>query len=155
MMSIVERLENDLKQAMKARDQRKLSCIRMLKSRLKEREVAQRAKQGPEAKLSEEEVVDVVGAYAKQRRDSIEAYRQAGREDLASNEEAELAIVTEYLPQQLGEDELRALVAAAVAEAGASSAKDMGAVMKLVVPRTKGRADGKLVSAMVREALSG
>lgn len=154
-MSIVERLDTDMKQAMRDRDQQKLGCIRMLKARLQEKAVALRTKGGVDAKLTDEDALEVVGAYAKQRRDSIDAYRQAGRDDLADKEEAELAIVTTYLPQQLDEAELRKIVAEAVAEAGASSAKDMGAVMKLVVPRTKGRADGKLVSSLVRDALSG
>ncbi|MCP3979668.1 MAG: GatB/YqeY domain-containing protein [bacterium] len=154
-MSLKERLEAELKTAMKNRDRARLECLRMLKAKVQEKEVALRGSGDAERKLTDDDVTEVVTSYAKQRRDSIDSYRAAGREDLAGKEEAELAIVTEYLPQQLGEDEVRAIVAKAIAEAGASSPKDMGAVMKLVMPQVKGKADGKLVNGIVRELLAG
>jgi uncharacterized protein len=154
-MSIREQLELDMKQAMRSREPERLTCIRMLRSKLQEREVQLRSKHGREYVLTEDEARSVVAAYAKQRRDSIDGYRQGGREELAQAEERELTMVQSYLPQQLGEEELRAMVREAVAEAGVSSARDIGAVMKLLTPRTRGRADGKLVNALVREALAG
>jgi uncharacterized protein YqeY len=127
----------------------------MLKSRMMEAEVERRATHGTGYELQDEEALAVIAAYAKQRRDSIDAYRQGGREDLAAKEEAELAVVQEYLPRQLSADEVRAIVSGAIAESGASSAKDMGAVMKLVMPKVKGVSDGKLVNQIVRELLGG
>jgi uncharacterized protein YqeY len=152
-MTIKKRLEDDLKEAMKARDELRLNCLRMLKSKILEKEVSLRAKEGKDYQLSDEEVVQVASSYAKQRRDSIESYRQGGREDLAAKEEKELAVVEGYLPQQLSRDEIVEIVRGAVEESGASSAKDMGSVMKIVMPKVKGQADGKLVNRIVREML--
>lgn len=94
-------------------------------------------------------------SYAKQRRDSIDSYRQGGREDLAAQEESELAIVLEYLPKQMGADEIRQIVSEAIAACGATTVKDTGAIMKLVMPKVKGAADGKLVNQIVAELLGG
>jgi len=154
-MSLKERIEDDLKTALKTGDKQRLSCLRMVKSKVQEKQVELRGKKGPEAKLSEEDVTNVVAAYAKQRRDSIESYEQGGREDLAAAERAELEILTDYLPQQMSEDEIAAIVDAAVEESGASAPKDMGAVMKLVMPQVKGRADGKIVNRIVQNRLKG
>jgi uncharacterized protein YqeY len=154
-MSLRERIEDDLKTALKAGDKQRLSCLRMVKSKVQEKQVELRGRQGPEAKLSEEDVTNVVSAYAKQRRDSIESYEKGGREDLAANERAELEILTDYLPQQMSEDEVAAIVDEAVRESGATAPKDMGAVMKLVMPKVKGRADGKLVNRIVQSRLKG
>ncbi len=153
-MSIRKQLEADMRQAMRARDQQRLSCIRMLKSKLQEREVALRGKHGKDHELADDEVLAVVSAYAKQRRDSIDSYRQGGRDDLADAEQAELEIVTAYLPKQLSAGELRELVRGAIAESGAASMKDIGAVMKVVMLKTKGLADGKQVNLVARELLS-
>lgn len=154
-MSLKQRIEDDLKAALKARDKDRLGCLRMVKAKLQEKQVDLRGKKGPDAQLSEDDVTNVVAAYGKQRRDSIESYEQGGREDLASKERAELEIVSAYLPQQMGEDEVAAIVDAAVAESGATQPKDMGAVMKLVMPKVKGRADGKLVNRLVQARLKG
>jgi uncharacterized protein YqeY len=154
-MTMKKRLEDDLKQAMKAREALRLSCLRMLKSKIQEREVALRAKEGVDYQLSDEEVIEVASSYAKQRRDSIESYRQGGREELAVKEEAELAIIEGYLPQQLSREEIVVIVRGAIEESGAESIKDMGAVMKVVMPQVKGQADGKLVNQVVREQLQG
>jgi uncharacterized protein YqeY len=153
-MSIKQRLDAEMKQAMKSREQRTVTCIRMLKSKLLEREVALRSKEGKDYEITDEEALTVISTYAKQRRDSIASYREGGREELATEEEAELAIVERYLPQQLSEDALRELITGAIAESGASTIKDLGSVMKLVVPKTKGLADGKLVNQLVRELLT-
>ncbi len=153
-MSLKERIGEDVKSAMKSGDKDRVGVLRMLRAKVLEAEVAAREKQGRNHEATDDEVVAVIASYAKQRRDSIEAYRGGGREDLASREEAELAIVQEYLPKPLTADEVRAIVAAAVTEAGAKSPKDIGAVMKLVMPRLKGAADGKQVQEIVRSLLS-
>ena len=154
-MSVKKRLDTDMKDAMKKRDQQRLGCIRMLKSKLQEREVALRSKHGTDYLITDEEALSVISTYAKQRRDSIESYRRGGRDDLVAAEEAELAIVTDYLPRQLSADELRGMIQEAITQSGAQSIKDLGQVMRLVVPKTKGAADGKLVNQLVRELLGG
>jgi uncharacterized protein YqeY len=153
-MSIQERITEQLKAAMKEGDKVRLGVLRMVRSRLQEKEVERRAKEGRDYKLTEEEMVQVVASYAKQRRDSIDSYRQGGREDLAEREEAELALLQEYLPKQLSPEEIRSIVQEAIAECNASSPRDMGAVMQRVMPRVKGAADGKAVNQIVRELLS-
>ncbi len=154
-MSLRQRIEDDIRTALKAGDKQRLSCLRMVKSKVQEKQVELRGTEGREAELSDEDVTNAVSAYAKQRRDSIESYEQGGREDLAANERAELEILTAYLPQQMSEDEVSAIVDDAVCESGASEPKDMGAVMKLVMPKVKGRADGKLVNRIVQSRLRG
>jgi hypothetical protein len=104
--------------------------------------------------LSEDEVLGVVTKEVKTRRESVDAFRKGGREDLAAKEEAEIAILNDYLPQQLTDDELRALVDQAVAETGATSARDLGKVMGVLSPRIRGRADGKTASGLVAQALA-
>ena len=153
MSTLKERLEQDVKTSMKARDAQRLSCLRMIKSKLLEREVALRTEHGRDYSIDDDEAQKMIAAYAKQRRDSIESYQKGGREDLVAAEQAELQIVSEYLPAQLGDDELKAIVKAAVEESGASSAKDMGNVMKVAMPKVAGRADGKRVNRFVRELL--
>jgi uncharacterized protein YqeY len=152
-MSIKERLEADLKEAMRAKDSVRLGVVRMLKSKLLEREVELRAARGRDWQIDDAEALPVIASYAKQRRDSIEGYRQGGRTDLVASEEAELAIVQGYLPEQMSEAEIRRLVDEAIAAAGATSARDMGAVMKQLMPRVKGKADGGTVNRIVRERL--
>jgi uncharacterized protein YqeY len=152
-MAIKERIVADLTAAMKAKDTQKLGVVRMLKSRIMEAEVDQRGRKGPDYVLDDQECLAVIATYAKQRRDSIEAYRNGGKEDLATKEEAELAIIQQYLPAPMSEVEIRRIVAAAIAEAGATSAKDMGAIMKIVMPKLKGEADGAVVNRIVRELL--
>ena len=152
-MSIKKRLDADMKDAMKQRAQQRLGCIRMLKSKLLEREVALRSTHGTDYVITDEEALSVISTYAKQRRDSIESYRRGGRDDLVAAEEAELAIVTDYLPRQLSADELRGMIQEAITESGAQSIKDLGRVMRIIVPETKGAADGKLVNQLVRERL--
>jgi uncharacterized protein YqeY len=152
-MSMRERLEAELKQAMKTRDAARLSCLRMLTSRIQEREVALRALKGRDYRISDEEALEVIAGYAKQRRDSIEGYAKGGRQDLVEAERAELEIVQEYLPKQLSASEVRGIVERAIAEAGAKGAGDIGAVMRIAMPQVKGVADGKLVQQIAREML--
>jgi len=153
-MTIRERIVADLTAAMKAKDAQRLGVVRMLKSRIMEAEVDQRSRKGPDYVLEDQDCLTVIATYAKQRRDSIEAYRKGGKEDLATKEEAELAIIQEYLPAPISEDEIRRIVAAAIAETGATSAKEMGTIMKIVMPKLKGEADGAVVNRIVRELLA-
>ncbi|RMH69407.1 MAG: GatB/YqeY domain-containing protein [Gemmatimonadetes bacterium] len=154
-MSLKDKILADLKTAMKTKDKDRLSVLRMIKAKILETEVSLRAERGRDYALNDEEVMDVLTKYAKQRRESIENYRNAGRDDNVAQEEAELAIVQEYLPKQLSTEEITQLVQAAIAESGAQSPRDMGKVMKIVVPQTKGVADGKLVSQIVKDLLNG
>jgi uncharacterized protein YqeY len=150
-MTLRERLDSDLKEAMRAKQQLRVDTIRAIKSAVKYKEV-----EGGEVKtLDEAGVVKVVQSEIKKRRDAAEQYRGASRADLAEKEEAEIAVLTAYLPAQLTEAELEALVAEAIAEAGATDLKGLGAVMKAVQPKVAGRADGKAVSELVKKKLSG
>ncbi len=153
-MSLKDRIGEEMKAAMKSGDKERVGVLRMLRAKVLEAEVAAREKQGRDHAATDEEVLAVISSYAKQRKDSIEAYRSGGREDLASREEAELGIVQEYLPRPLTPDEIREVVAGAIAETGAKSAKDVGTVMKIVMPRLKGSADGRQVQEIVRSLLS-
>ena len=135
---------------MRAREETKLSTLRMLKSAVKYKEVEPGAK-GP---LDDAAVMQVLATLIKQRRDSVEQYKQAGRPELAEKEQQEIEILQAYLPQQLSPDELRAEVQKAVAESGARAPKDMGLVMKVLMPRVQGKAEGKAVSEEVKAQLS-
>ncbi len=154
-MSLKQRIEDDLKAALRAGDKQRLGCLRMVKAKAQEKQIELRGKKGSEAELSDDDVMNVVSAYAKQRHDSIESYERGGREDLAAKERAELEILAAYLPQPMSEDEVAAIIDEAVRESGASEPRDMGAVMQLVMPKVKGRADGKLVSRIVQSRLKG
>ncbi len=147
METIPQRVDAELKEALKSRNELKLSVLRMLKASLKNKEIE---KMGP---LSNEEVVSVLSSMAKQRRDSIEQFAAAGRSDLAEKETKELEIVLSYLPSQLSSEELDKIIYSAIRESNASSPGDMGKVMKIVAPLTKGTADGKVVNQRVKELL--
>ena len=152
-MSVKDRISAELTEAMKSGDKVRLGVLRMLKTRLIEAEVQARAKNGPDAPLGDADALEAIASYAKQRRDSIDSYEKAGRDDLAAQERAELAVIQGYLPSQLSRDDVLALVKEAVAATGASGPKDMGAVMKALMPKVKGLADGKMVNDVVREVL--
>jgi uncharacterized protein len=149
-MALAEQIQSDLTTAMKARDTETVATLRMVVAAIKNARVSS----GHSGEVTDEEVLDLLTREAKKRNEAAEAYDQAGRDELAAKERAELAIVQRYLPEQLGEDEVRALVDEAVAETGASGPGDLGKVMSAVMPKVKGRADGKLVSALVRERLT-
>lgn len=138
-----------MRDAMRARDERRTQTLRMAMAAAHNQKIAR----GRE--LTDEEVVDVLTKQVKQRRESIAIYRDAGREERAAAEEAEAAILTEFLPEQLSDDEVESMARAAIAEAGASTPAEMGRVMGVLSPRTKGRADGRLVSDVVRRLLAG
>ena len=147
-MSIQDRLSEEMKVAMRARDSLRLGTIRMARTALKNAEIEARQA------LDDAAAIKVLSTLVKQRREAAEAYR-ATRPELADKEEQELLVLQEFLPAQLSEAELEEMIAKAIAESGASSMRDMGAVMKLVTPQTTGRADGKLVSEIVRKQLAG
>ena len=148
-----ERIADDLRTAMKARDQLRLGTLRMVKAKIQEKEIELRGKKGKDHVLEDEDILQVLTSSAKQRRDSIESFRSGGREELATKEEAELSIIQEYLPQQLSDEDLERLVQEAVEETAATSPKDMGKVMKAVMPKVRGQADGKRINTMVRKLL--
>lgn len=149
-----EKLKADFKEAFKAKEQVRLSVLKMVNAAIGNAEIDKRAKAGGvDTPLTDAEVMDVISKEAKKRKDSVEQYKAGGREDLAQSEEAELAVLAGYLPAQMSEDEIRELVKKTIAETGASSASDLGKVMSALTPATKGRADGSLVSKIVRESL--
>ena len=147
--SLKDRLQADMMAAMKAREADKRDALRYLLSGVKNQEIDKRAP------LTEAEEIAWLRTSAKQRRDSIEMFRQGGREDLAGREESQLEVLESYLPQQMSDEELAAFVKAGIEETGASSPKDMGKVMGLLNPRSEGRVDGKRLSTAVKDALSG
>jgi uncharacterized protein len=148
-MAVKDQLDADLKTAMRERNELKLSVVRMLKSAVKYREIELMKP------LDDPGVHGVIASEIKRRRDSVEQYRAGNRQDLVDKEEAEIVILQGYLPAQLSEAELRGKVDEAIARAGAKGPKDMGAVMKALMPEVQGRADGKVVSELVKARLSG
>lgn len=148
---VKDQIQEDLKQAMLAKDEFKLSTLRMLKSALQYFEIN---KGGAGYTATDEDVMDVVEKEVKKRREAMEMYKTGGRNELADKEEKELQILQKYLPEKMSEDEIKNLVDEAVASTGASTIQDMGKVMGALMPKTKGKADGNLVSKLVREKLS-
>jgi uncharacterized protein len=148
-VTLKERLNQDMKQSLKAHDAARLSAIRMIISAVRNKEIDSRKD------MDDEGVLSVLSTSAKQRRESIEQYEKAGRQDLVDKEKAELEVIMSYMPQQMGREEIEALVKEAIAESGAAGPNDMGKVMKVLMPKVKGRADGKLVNEVVKAALGG
>lgn len=153
-MSTYSQILADLKEAMKSRDGDRATVIRSLKANLQEKEISLRSGAGA-VDLKEEEVIQVLMKAAKQRRDSLEQFEKAAREDLASIERYELEIIESYLPKMMSEDEIRELVKATSAKVGASAPSDMGKLMGALMPQVKGKADGALVNKVVKEHLAG
>ena len=148
-MTMKARLEDDLKQAMRSRDTVRRDVIRYLRSEIRNQEIR------VQEDLDDDGVVQVLSRQAQQRRDSIEAFSEADRTDLVEKEESELAIILEYMPQQMTSDEIASLVQQVVAEVGASGPGDMGKVMSHIMPHVRGRAEGREVSSIVMETLRG
>ncbi|KQX64782.1 GatB/YqeY domain-containing protein [Paenibacillus sp. Root444D2] len=146
-MSLSDRLNEDMKQAMKSQDKFKLSVIRMVRSTIKNSEIELKRA------LDDNEVLDVLTREIKQRKDSLHEFTKAGRDDLAEGLKAELVILAEYMPQQLSEEEVKAIVQQTIQQIGASSKADMGKVMTALMPQVKGRADGKLINQLVQQLL--
>lgn len=151
-MSLRARIDEDIKTAMKAKDKMRLETVRSIKKAILEKEVALRP-QGKDS-LNEEQEIELLAQQAKQRRDSIEQYQKASREDLAAKESQELAIIETYLPTQLSEAEVNTVVDEIIATVGATSAKDLGKVMGTAMQQLKGKADGKKIQELVKKKLS-
>ena len=147
-MSLKDRILQDVKDAMRAKDKPRLATIRLITAAIKQREVDERIE------LDDTQVLVVLDKMCKQRRESISQFEQAGRDDLAAQEKAELALIQEYLPEQLGEAEINGLIDAAMEQTGAASMKDMGKVMGQLKPKLQGRADMGAVSALIKARLS-
>jgi uncharacterized protein YqeY len=147
-MSLQQRISEELKQAMLAKDAEKLSTLRLLKSAIGYAQIEKKTDE-----LSDPDIITVIQKEAKKRRDSIEQYRTAGRTDLADKEANELVVLETFLPKPLSAEELEALVRATIQELGASTRKDMGPVMKAVQAKAAGRADGKAISTVVSKIL--
>ena len=150
-MGLPERLQQDLTAAMKARDAETVGTLRMVVAAVRNARVAA----GQSGEVTDEQTLELLTREAKKRTEAAEAYDAAGREELAAKERAELQIIRRYLPEQLDEDTLRGFVDEAIAETGASGPGDLGKVMSAVMPKVKGRADGKVINALVRERLTG
>ena len=148
-MSLKKKIMEDMKEAMKAKDMLKVSVLRLLNSEIKNKEIDKKGE------LSDDEILAVIQKAVKQRKESIEQYEKAGRSDLAEKEKKELEILESYLPKPLSEEELNALIDEVIKEVGATSVKDMGKVMQAIMPKVRGRADGKLVNQLVRSKLGG
>ena len=146
-MSLKDRIQQDMKDAMRAKEKSRLATIRLILAAIKQREVDERIE------LDDTQVIAVLDKMTKQRRESISQFEQAGRDDLVAQENAELEIIRPYLPEALGEDELNALIDAAMQATGASSIRDMGKVMGQLKPKIQGRADMGAVSALIKSRL--
>ena len=146
-MSLKDRIQQDVKDAMRAKDKSRLAAIRLITAAIKQREVDERID------LDDAQVMAVLDKMAKQRRESISQFEKAGRDDLIAQEVMELEIIQSYLPEQLGEDEINALIDSAMQATGATSIKDMGKVMGQLKPKLQGRADMSAVSALIKARL--
>lgn len=144
------KLQEDLKSAMLSKEEEKLSVIRMLKSSIQYFEIQKGA--GHEA--TDDEIIEVIGREVKKRKESIEMYEKGGRQELADKEKSELKILQTYLPEQLSEEDVRKFVEEAITQTGSTQMSDMGKVMGALMPKVKGKADGNLISALVREKLT-
>jgi uncharacterized protein len=151
MTSLKDRIGEDIKTAMKAKDKIRLETVRSIKKAIIEKEVALR----PLDSLTEAQEIELLAQQAKQRRDSIEQFQKAGREDLAAKESQELAIIETYLPKQVSDEELNTIIDEIIALVGATSIKDLGKVMGEAMQQLKGKADGKKIQALVKDKLSG
>lgn len=148
---IKEKIQNDLKNAMISKDQKRLSTIRMLKSAIQYYEIQ---KGGAGYKATDEDVIEIVGREIKKRKESIELYERGGRQELADKEKYEIDILKSYMPEQLSEDEIKNLIDEAIQTTGSSTIQDIGKVMKVLSPKIKGKADAGEVSRLVKEKLN-
>lgn len=146
---LFSKIQNDLKTALKGKNQETISVLRMLISEIKNEEIAKKKR----GKLEDQEILQVVSRQVRRYKDSIESYRQGGREDLIKKEERELKILQSYLPEQMSKEELEKIISEAVAKTNASGPSDFGKVMGAVMKQVKGKADGKVVSEMVKTKL--
>ena len=153
-MNILEQLTNDIAASMKSKDEGRdlrTSTLRMIKSAVKNAEIAKRGK----GDLTEDDIVSILSTMVKQRKESVDQYVAANRQELADKEEREIVIIQEYLPKQLSSDELDTVIRAMIQETGVTSMKEIGRLMKDLMPKVKGRADGKVVNQKIKEILEG
>ena len=151
-MSLKEKIGEDIKTAMKAKDKVRLQTVRSIKKAILEKEVELRP-QGQDS-LTPEQEIELLSQQAKQRRDSIEQFKNAGRDDLADKESQELSVIETYLPKQASDEEIEAIIDEIIADSGASTLKDLGKVMGPAMKQLKGKADGKKIQALVKSKLS-
>ena len=152
-MALRERFDTAVKEAMKARDQKRLGTLRLVQAALKDRDIAARTETSREG-ISDDDILGLLGKMIKSREDSIALYEKGGRPELAAAEQAEIAVIREFMPQQMGADEAKAAIGAVIAETGASAMKDMGKVMAVLKERFAGQMDFAKASAAVKELLS-
>ncbi|MBI2626516.1 MAG: GatB/YqeY domain-containing protein [Candidatus Nealsonbacteria bacterium] len=155
-MSPKEKIRQDLNEALKSKEELKTSVLRLLSAAILNKEKDKRFKSGKaeDIALTDEEIIDVISSEAKKRKEAIDLYQKGGRQDLANKEKAELEILQKYLPEQLSEEELKKLAKEAVSKIGAKDIKDMGKIMAILMPQVKGRADGNLVSKIIKDLLT-
>ena len=146
-MSLKQKLQEDLKSSMKNKDTVRKSVVTLIRASIKQSEVDNRVE------LEDEDIIDIISKQLKQRKDVLVQFKNAKREDLVSEAEAEIEVLKEYLPQQLSEEELNEIVKSTISELGATSMKDMGKIMSAIKPKVKGRADGKLINELVKNNL--
>ncbi|MGH7902370.1 MAG: GatB/YqeY domain-containing protein [Thermodesulfobacteriota bacterium] len=147
-MSLRNKIPEDLKNALRNKNAVELSVLRMLQSAIRNKEIEKN-----KSELTDEEVIEVITSEIKKRRESIEGYTKGRRQDLADRENSELEVLMKYMPKQLTEEEVREEVRKAIQESGINNSKELGKVMKVIIPRTKGKADGAMVNRVVREEL--
>jgi uncharacterized protein len=147
-MSLRDRIPEDIKSALKNRERLELTVLRMLQSAIKNREIENKKRE-----LTDEEVIGVISTEIKKRREAAKEYEKVGRPDAAADEKAEMNILMKYMPEQMGETQIRSLISKAITDTESSGMKDMGKVMKEVMPKVKGKADGALVNKLVKEGL--
>jgi len=145
--SLKQRIDFDMKEALKGKESLRLGVLRMLKSEIRYKEIDQKAE------LSDDEVISVISSSVKKRRDSIQQFEKGGRDDLVAQEKAELEVIMRYLPEQLTEEKLSQLICQAIQDAHATGPSDLGKVMKLIQPQVKGKADGKVIHQLVASQL--
>ncbi|MCR4284006.1 MAG: GatB/YqeY domain-containing protein [Parcubacteria group bacterium] len=161
-MILKEKIQQDFKEAFKNKEDVKISTFKILQSEIRNAEIAKKTKMAKEgvtedidskSQLDDEEVVQVISKEAKKRKDAMEIYKKEGRNELFEREESELAVLVSYLPEQLSEDEIRKIVEESVRDSGATGPQDMGKIMKVLMPKVKGKADGNLVNSIVKEVM--
>lgn len=161
-MTIKEKIQQDFKEAFKNKEEVKISTFKILQSEIRNAEIAKKTKMAKEgatddidlkSQLNDDEVIQVIGKEAKKRKDAMEIYKKEGRDELFKREESELAVLISYLPEQLSEDEIKKIVEESVRDSGATGPQDMGKIMKVLMPKVKGKADGALVNKILKETL--
>jgi uncharacterized protein YqeY len=150
-----EKINNDIKEALKSGNRAKRLVLSLLQSAIKNRELQKRVKTGKEETLNDEEIIEVIVSEVKKRKESIENYERGGREELAQKEKEELNVLMEYMPEQMSESRLREEVKRMINEIGAKDIKEIGKVLGVLMPKLKGKADGQIISRIVKEELGG